>query len=66
MLFATCFHRAMRCTGHSPDTATLTEDVSLLGLFEELIIARDMADEPCQASQLVHAFSCVTSRNTSP
>jgi len=39
MLFATCFHRAMRCTGHSPDTATLTEDVSLFGLFEELIVA---------------------------
>ena len=37
MLFATCFHRAMRCTGHSPDTVTLTEDVSL---FEELIVAR--------------------------
>jgi len=30
----------MRCTGHSPDTATLTEDVSLFGLFEELIVAR--------------------------
>jgi len=39
MLFATCFHRVMRCTGHSPDTATLTEDVSLFGLFEELIVA---------------------------
>ena len=104
MLFATCFHRAMRCTGHSPDTATLTEDVSLFGLFEELIVAGaqklktllinldcnhpmnsnitmtvnqerewkhancfgNTADEPCQASQPVHAFSCVTSHNTSP
>ena len=28
------------CHGHSPDTGTLTEDMSLFGLFEELIVAR--------------------------
>ena len=28
------------CHGHSPDTGTLTEDMSLFGLFEKLIVAR--------------------------
>jgi len=37
MLFAMCFHHAMRFTGHSPDTGTLTEDIFLVFLKNWLL-----------------------------